>query len=83
MRSSWAVAVLCVYMCTSRSGDVMCVHAVVEIAFDLCKDKWLTQLNFGRPYSCFVRKMSDGRQLFLALYMCTSRCGDVMCVHVH
>ena len=25
------------------------------------------QLNFGQPYSCFVRKMADGRQLFLAL----------------
>ena len=29
--------------------------------------KWLTQLDFGLPYSCFARKMADGRQLFLAL----------------
>ena len=29
--------------------------------------KWLTQLDFGQPYSCFVWRMADGRQLLLAL----------------
>ena len=29
--------------------------------------KWMTQLDFGQPYSCFAWKMADGRLLFPAL----------------
>ena len=31
--------------------------------------KWLTQLDFGQPCSCFAQKMADARLLFLALCM--------------
>ena len=52
------------------------VSAVTRILYtEKCwSAKWLTQLDFGQPYSCFARKMADGRLLFLTLYTCTYVC---------
>ena len=47
------------------------------LGFSSHADKWLTQLNFGQQYSCFVRKMADGRQLFLALYTYMQWCSYI------
>ena len=46
--------------------------------------KWLTQLDFGQPYSCFVWIIANGRLSFLALKsLCVTNTRTLTHTHMH